>query len=40
MNFLSRRFRKRQKPFLADSLSHDYRAWQRNDYPRFKPFFN
>lgn len=41
MNFLRRLFG-RSKPELLqpEKLSHDERAWQRNQYPRFKHFIN
>lgn len=41
MSFLRRLFGRRKPELLQpEKLSHDERAWQRNQYPRFKHFSN
>lgn len=41
MSFLRWLFGRRRPELLnPEPLSHDERAWQRNQFPRFKHFFN
>lgn len=38
MNWLRRLFRRKAEVLTPEKLSHDERAWQRNQFPRFKHF--